>query len=252
MAGLRVTFGGLAALDGVDLVVPAGVIHGVIGPNGAGKTTLLNVLSRLQEPAAGRLVLEGCDLRAARPQDLSRLGVSRTFQHVELFGGLSVLDNVVLGRIARARAGFTGALLGSPTARRDLAEARERAGALLAALGLEALAHREATALPFPQQKLVGLARALAAEPRLLLLDEPAAGMTGAEVAGLRQTLARLRREGRVTILLVEHVMELVMQLCDGVTVLNHGRKIAEGPPWAVRGDRAVIEAYLGSRLDHA
>ena len=252
ISGLRVEFGGLVALDDVDLSVEAGEIHGIIGPNGAGKTTLLNVITRLQRPHAGRMTLDGADLLAVRPYDLARLGVARTFQHVELFLDLSVLENVMLGTFARSRGGFAGALLGSPATRRDLAQGTGRALELLTLVGLADRAHHEASALPFAQQQLVGLARALGSGPRVLLLDEPAAGMTGVEVAALRQLLRRVRTESKVTILVVEHVMELVMGVCDRVTVLNHGKTIAEGPPAVIRKEPVVIAAYLGTRVVRA
>ncbi len=252
VSGLRVEFGGLVALAGVDLRVDAGTIHAIIGPNGAGKTTLLNAIARLQRPDAGRITLDGRDLLAVAAHDLARRGVARTFQHVELFAGLTVLENVMLGTVTRSRAGFTGALVGSLASRRDLARAAVRARELLDTVALGQLGHREATALPFAQQQLVGLARALACEPRLLLLDEPAAGMTGAEVASLRQLLRRLRDDLGMTIVLVEHVMDLVMGVCDRVTVLSQGRTIAEGAPAAIRRDPAVIAAYLGTRGAHA
>jgi branched-chain amino acid transport system ATP-binding protein len=252
VAGLRVEFGGLVALAGVDLHVEAGAIHAVIGPNGAGKTTLLNAIARLEPPTAGRITLDGEDLLALAAHELPRRGVARTFQHVELFAGLTVLENVMLGTLARARSGFAGALFATPAARRDRAGAAARARELLRAVALDRLEGREATALPFAQQQLVGLARALACGPRLLLLDEPAAGMTGAEVAALRTLLRRLREESGTTIVLVEHVMDLVMGVCDRVTVLSQGRTIAEGAPAEIRREPAVVAAYLGTRGAHA
>ncbi len=246
--GLRVEFGGLVALDNLELRLEAGHIHGIIGPNGAGKTTLLNVITRLYIPTRGTVEFDGNDLLAARPHNVARLGICRTFQNVELFAGLSVLENVMLGHLTRSTSGFAGALLRTRGARRDLARAASQAVELLEFVGLKGLGHREATALPFAQQKLIELARALAAGPRLLLLDEPAAAMTGGEVAQLRRLLQRVRDEWGVTILLVEHVMDLVMGSCSRVTVLNYGKKIAAGVPGEIRREPAVIAAYLGAR----
>lgn len=249
---LRVSFGGLVALDDLELRVEAGHIHGIIGPNGAGKTTLFNVITRFNAPARGRMVFEGRNLLDAKPHDLARMGISRTFQNVELFPSLSVLENAMLGCLIHTGRGFAESMLRLRRAQRDLVHATSRGLKLLEFVGLRGEATREAASLPFAQQKLLELARALGANPRLLLLDEPAAGMTSAEVLHLQNLLQRVRDEWGVTILVVEHVMDLVMEICTRVTVLNHGKKISEGVPSAIRKDPAVIEAYLGARAAHA
>ncbi len=249
---LRVSFGGLVALDDLELCVEAGHIHGIIGPNGAGKTTLFNVITRFNAPARGRLVFEGRNLLEAKPHDLVRMGISRTFQNVEIFPSLSVLENAMLGCLIRTGSGFAESMLRLRRAPQDLARARSWGLDLLEFVGLRGEAAREAASLPFAQQKLLELARALGANPRLLLLDEPAAGMTSAEVLHLQDLLRRVRDQWGVTLLVVEHVMDLVMEICTRVTVLNHGKKISEGIPSVIRKDAAVIEAYLGARAGHA
>ena len=243
---LSITFGGLTALSAVSLEVQPGEILALIGPNGAGKTTVFNVLTGLYRPVSGRVTFDGADLARLAPHEIARRGVGRTFQNTEVFKALSALDNVLVGEHARLRGGLLGAALGLPAVRREEAAARERAQALLARVGLADVAGVEAGSLPLGSQKRLEMARALAGRPRLLLLDEPAGGLNPTETRTLMDLIVRLRSELALTIMLVEHDMELVMAISDQVAVLHHGRKIAQGPPRAVAADPAVIDAYLG------
>jgi ABC-type branched-subunit amino acid transport system ATPase component len=242
--GLSLYFGGLAALDDVSFTAGGGIC-GLIGPNGAGKTTLLNVVSGVLPPSRGRVWIDEQPTSGLAPHDLAALGVARTFQNVRLFGELSVLDNVRLAYHIHQHSTLFETALRLPRARREERESAAAARALLDRLGLARLAGAEASALAYGDQRRVEIARALALEPRLLLLDEPAAGLNGVESEQLGDFLRTLRAEG-LTLLLVEHDMDLIMRVCDHIVVLSFGRKIAEGPPDAVRQDRRVIDAYLG------
>jgi branched-chain amino acid transport system ATP-binding protein len=244
VAGVGVRFGGLVALDDVSLDVAAGAVHGVIGPNGAGKTTLFNVCCGFVRPDTGQVLRHGRPVRDLRPHRLAAMGIARTLQGVGLFRGLSVAENVMVGADRHRRAGFASTLFALPRSDRDERALRERAMAALAELGADGYADRLPGSLPYAVQKRVALARALAAEPDLLLLDEPASGLGADEMAELGALIRGLT--SRMSVVLVEHHMDLVMAVCDRITVLDFGRVVAEGTPDEVRDDQAVIDAYLG------
>jgi branched-chain amino acid transport system ATP-binding protein len=248
IAGVGVRFGGIVALDEVTFNVAKGRIVGLIGPNGAGKTTLFNCLSRLYRPGHGDIVFNGQSLRRCAPSDMAALGVGRTFQASTLFASMSVLDNVKVGAHARGRNGPLTDALTLPARRAEEREFDDTARGMLAFVGLENAARRTAASLSLGARKRVELARALAAKPQLLLLDEPAGGLNHEEVADLGALIRSIRDQLGITVLLVEHHMGLVMGLSDQVVVLNFGRVIADGPPDVVRANPAVTEAYLGPR----
>jgi branched-chain amino acid transport system ATP-binding protein len=243
--GVSVHFGGLTALDAVSLTIEPNQVVGVIGPNGAGKTTLLNVLCGFIRPDEGEVLVDGRQYRAMRPHRLAGLGIARTLQGVGLFEGLSAIENVMVGASSRAKAGFFAALLGLPAADRDDRRLREEASEALTRVGADAIADARPGELPYGMRKRVALARALAARPKLLLLDEPASGLAEDELAELGGLIRELAAQ--MSLIIVEHHMDLMMSVCDSLVVLDFGKVISRGTPQEIQADPAVTAAYLGT-----
>jgi branched-chain amino acid transport system ATP-binding protein len=247
--GVRKEFGGLVAVENVDFLVPRGSITSLIGPNGAGKTTFFNMLTGAYKPTAGEIVFDGQEIAGLPQHKITELGIGRTFQNIRLFGTMTSLENTLVGMHCRMHSGVFRSILRSPLQRREEAEAREKARALLSYCGLPKRAEQEyARNLAYGDQRRLEVARALATEPKLLLLDEPTAGMNPQETQAFTDFVRKVREERKLTVLLIEHDMRVVLGVSERVTVLDHGEKIAEGAPTDVTANERVREAYLGTR----